>query len=48
MLNKIVFTLLLLAVGTVAYGVLRAGINAYDAALHVAPAAILYYNTQTF
>ena len=48
MLNKIVLTLFLLAVCTVAYGVLRAGINAYDAALHVAPFAILYRSAQTF
>ena len=47
MLNKIL-ALLLVATLTVAYGILRAGINAYDAALHVAPSAVLYHNAQTF
>ena len=48
MLNKIVFALLLIAAVIVVYGVLRAGINAYDAALRVASSAILYHNAQTF
>ena len=48
MLNKIVTALLLLAALTVAYGILRAGINAHDAALHVIPSAVLYHNAQTF
>ena len=48
MLNKILITLLLLEAGVVVYGALRAGINAYDMALHAVPAAVLYHNIQTF
>ena len=48
MLNKIMIALLLLAAGVVVYGVLRAGINAYDTALHAVPAAVLYHNPQPF
>ena len=48
MLNKIVIALLQLAACVVVYGVLRAGIIAYDTALHAVPAAVLYHNVQTF
>ena len=48
MLNKTLIALFLLAAGIVVYGVLRAGINAHDAALHVIPSAVLYHNAQTF